>query len=158
MNLGGARVTCGRGHCDDGRRLDGPLVYYRLHCGSHGDCGHESGHAADDDGHDCPGLAHVLDDARPNDRLACLLGDDPHGSDPGSDRGGVDMARPEMGEVGMEDQLEGKAGIRAEEQNTLYSLVPGTLAKGCEGALRRTQEKGHEGVGVLAREADIHTA
>lgn len=158
MNLGGARAICGRGHCDGGRRLDDHPVCFHSHCDSHGDCDHESGHVADDGGHDSPGLAHVQNDVRPGVLLACLLGDDPRDSDPVSDRAVVDMARPGKEEAGMEGQLEGKAGIRAEARRILCSRVPGTPAEGCEGVLRATRGKDHVGVGALAKEADIHTA
>lgn len=158
MNPGGAGAICGRGHCDDGRRLDDHPVYYRLHCDSHDGYDHVSGHAADVDGHDCPGLAHALDDVRPDDRPACLSDADPRGGDPGSDRDVVDMARPGMGEAGTEGHLEGRVGIRAEVPGILCSLVLGTPVEGCAGGPRATQEKGRVGVGVLEKKVDIHTA
>jgi hypothetical protein len=157
MNLGGARAICGRGHCDDGRRLDGHPVYYRPHCDSRGGCSHESGHAADDDGHERPGLAHVLDDVHPDGPPVCLSGDDPRGNDPGYGRGVVDMARPGKEEADTVGHLEGKAGIQAEAQHILCSQVPGTPAEDRERGPRATQRKGRGGLGVLAKEADIHT-
>lgn len=68
------------------------------------------------------------------------------------------MARLGKEEAGTVGHLEGKVGIQAEAQHILGSLVPGTPAEGREGGPRATQRKGREGLGVLAKESDIHTA